>query len=109
MDSPEYPQQNYGNDHVRYPVDVIYTYADGRSKIEFSSEFCAFIGAGPEDGRVDIEDTAKVRIEEFHLRFSPAFQIYIFDEADHSLVISDSSPKMGGRYEVRIKPSIEEP
>ena len=109
QDSPEYPQDNIANDHIRYPVNVVYTWANEQSKIEFLSEFRAFVGSGPDDGTVDIDDTAKVRIEDFHLQFKPAFQKYTYDPADHALLISDTSPKMGGNYTVRIKPNIDEP
>jgi hypothetical protein len=107
--SPEYPEENYCNDHVRYPVNVIYIWKNGRSKITFHTEFCAFIGAGPDEGMVDLDETSKVSVDTFHLRFRPAFQKYSYDRFDHSLVISDTSQKMGGRYEVRITPNIEEP
>lgn len=107
--SPEYPQDNLFNDHIHMPVDVTYTWGNGQSEITFPSVFRCFVGAGPNDGDVDIDDTSKVRIEDFHLRFKAAFQQYTYDRSSHSLVISDTSPKMGGRYEVRIRPNIEEP
>lgn len=107
--SSNYPGENHGNDHVHMPVTVIYEWADGRSRMEFSSEFRAYIGSGPKDGMIDIDDSAKVRIEDFHLRFNPAFQTYRFDKAQKTLSISDTSPKMGGRYCVIIRPAIEEP
>lgn len=108
-DSPEYPRENIANDRVRYPVDVAYTWCNGQSSIEFSSEFQAFIGSGPDDGTINIDDTAKVCSEYFHLQFKPMFQKYTYNSSDHSLIIADSSTKMGGVYEVRIKPNIMEP
>lgn len=108
-ESPEYPKENWGNNVVRYPVNVTYTWGNGKSKIEFKSEFRTFVGAGPDDGRVDIDDTKKVRIEAFHLSFNPAFQKYTYDRVEHALIITASSAKMGGRYAVTIKPDIEEP
>ena len=107
--SPKYPRDNFGNDHVHMSVDVKYTWGNGQSEINYSSEFRAFVGSGPSDGNVDIDDTPKVRIDDFHLSFKAAFQKYFYDASDHALVISDISPKMGGRYEVRIRPNIEEP
>lgn len=107
--SSGYPEDNRFNDHVHIPVKLVYTWGNGQSEIEFSSEFRAFVGAGPNDGDVDIDDTKKVKIEDFHLSFKAAFQKYVYDHSDHALVISDASPKMGGKYEVRIKPNIEEP
>lgn len=107
--SPDYPKDNLFNDSVRYPVDVTYTWENGRSEIEFSSEFRAIVGAGLSDGNIDIADITKVRIEEFHLSFKPAFQEYEYDRSDHSLLVSGESTKMGGKYQLRIKPNIEEP
>ena len=108
-DSPEYPDENFGNDHVQMPAEILYEWADGRSRIEFRSEFRAFVGAGPDDGTIDIDDTAKVRIEDFHLRFKPAFQNYKYNDVEKTLIISDTSPKMGGRYCIVIHPTIREP
>lgn len=108
-ESPEYPKENWGNNVVRYPINVIYTWGNEKSTIVFKSEFRAFVGSGPDDGRVDIDDTKKVSIDDFHLSFNPAFQIYTYDRVDHALIITASSAKMGGRYTVTIKPNIEEP
>jgi len=63
--SAEYPEENYGNNHVRMPVHVLYEWADGYSRIEFVSEFCAFVRSGPDDGMIDIDDISKVRIKDF--------------------------------------------
>lgn len=108
-DSDEYPEQNFGNNIVRMPVSVTYTYAGGRSEINFTTELKIFVSSGPEDGQVDLDDTAKIRIEDFHLRFQPAYQDYSYDEQDHTLTISDSSPKMGGDYRVVITPTLATP
>jgi hypothetical protein len=108
-ESVAYPHKNFGNDRIHMPVDVVYEWGNGKSQVRFSSEFRAFVGSGPADGKVDIDDTSKIRIEDFHLQFSPAFQNYFYDATDKTLIISDSSPKMGGKYWVIIRPSIEEP
>lgn len=107
--SDGYPGENYGNDHVHMPVEVEYTWAGGRSKMTFETTFRAFIGSGPNDGSIDLDDTAKVRIEDFHLNFKPMFQDYQFDDDDNSLTIRDSSAKMGGKYSVKVMPTLEEP
>lgn len=107
--SSEYPNENYGNDHIHMPVDVIYEWGNGKSKIEFSSEFRAYIGSGPNDGDVNIDDTEKVRIEDFHLSFKAAFQKYEYDDDEKSLIISGSSLKMGGSYKIWVRPTILEP
>jgi hypothetical protein len=69
----------------------------------------AFNGSGPDDESIDLDDTAKVRIEDFHLSFKPMFQDYQFEEEDNSLTISAASPKMGGEYSVKVMPTREEP
>ncbi|TPI54203.1 hypothetical protein FJ420_30645 [Mesorhizobium sp. B3-1-3] len=91
------------------PVDVVYEWADGRSRMEFSSILRVIVGSGPRDGDVDIDDTAKVRIEDFHLGFKAAFQKYKYDKTTKNLVVSASSPKMGGAYKVTISPSLQNP
>lgn len=107
--SDEYPHENYGNDHVQMPVEVEYTWAGGRSKMTFETTFRAFIGSGPDDGSIDLDDTAKVKIEDFHLSYKPVFQDYQFDQDDNSLIISASSAKMGGEYSVKVIPTLAEP
>lgn len=108
-DSPEYPSENFGNDRIRYPVNVTYTWGNGQSETTFSSQCYAFVGAGPRDGAIEIDGTEKIRADDFHLGFGPGYQNYVFDQSDKSLVISDKSPKMGGEYQVRIRPNIVEP
>lgn len=107
--SPEYPEKNYGNDVVEYPVIVRYSCVDPKRDRTFATDFRAFIGSGPHDGIIDIGQVTGVSVEKYHLRFNPAFQHYTFDEASGSLVVTGSSPKMGGDYEVTITPSIEYP
>jgi hypothetical protein len=58
---------------------------------------------GFEEGKVSFEETNELPIERFHLDFSPDFQVYSLGE-DGALVISGSSPKMGGKYSVTIRP-----
>lgn len=107
--SEDYPPENFGNNVVHVPVAVHYSWANGRAERTFTSTFRAFIGSGPSDGNVDIDDVNDVEIEEFHLAFKPGYQKYKFSERDHSLTISASSPKMGGRYTVKITPTIGGP
>ncbi|TXN27398.1 hypothetical protein [Methylobacterium sp. WL19] len=108
-DSPDYPIDNMANSTVHYPVDVEYNYDNGRSSKKFHSEMRIYVGAGPDDGRIDIDDTDKVDINSFHLSFNPAFQKYAYEKSDHSLVVTDSSDKMGGKYEVRMTPAMRKP
>ncbi|MDK4738059.1 hypothetical protein PH547_04160 [Rhizobium sp. CNPSo 3464] len=108
-ESPEYPTENRGNDHIHFPIWVIYEWKKGGNhKKGFSSVFRVFVGSGPHDGTVDIDETAAIKITQYHLRFNPAFQKYEYDDGDHTLTISDTSEKMG-QYVVLIAPALEQP
>lgn len=107
--SGEYPEDNSGNNHVWIPIDAVYTWSAARSPLSFRSILRAYVGSGPDDGQIDIDDTEKVTIDNFHLRFQARWQDYRFDESDHALLISGSSDKMGGDYSIRVRPTIEPP
>lgn len=52
----------------------------------------------------DIEiDSEEFPSSKYHIGFSTAWQSYEYDKNAISLIIRDSSPKMGGKYEVEIK------
>lgn len=59
---------------------------------------------GMEDGQVNLGETGILDSDVFHLDFSPAFQTYRLD-GQKRLVVSGSSKKMGGEYEVLITPA----
>jgi hypothetical protein len=107
--SDEYPEENFGNNHIWIPIAAVYTWPISRAPLSFRSTLRAYVGSGPDDGQIDIDDTTKVKIEDFHLRFHARWQDYRYDESDHALVISGSSDKMGGDYSVRVTPTIEPP
>jgi len=107
--SDEYPEDNFGNNHVWIPISAVYIWAAARAPLSFRSTLRAYVGSGPNDGQIDIDDTTKVAIDDFHLRFQARWQDYRYDEGDHTLVISGSSDKMGGDYSIRVMPTIEPP
>lgn len=57
------------------------------------------------DGEIEIYESGGLRSETHHLNFSEKWQEYLFDKSDESLLITGSSPKMGGEYSVRISPN----
>jgi hypothetical protein len=57
---------------------------------------------------IDLEETDRISIDDYHLRFLPAFQTYRFDEGDSALVVTGVS-KRGESYRVTIRPNIAEP
>lgn len=59
---------------------------------------------GREDGQVNLGETGILDSNIFHLDFSPDFQTYRLDD-QKCLVVSGSSQKMGGKYEVSITPA----
>lgn len=107
--SSGYPEDNFGNNHIWLPISAIYTWSAARAPLSFRSKLRAYVGSGPDDGQIDIDDTTKVTIDDFHLRFHARWQDYRYDDSDHALLISGSSDKMGGDYSVRVKPTIEPP
>lgn len=58
---------------------------------------------GIEADRIAIVETDRLHADLVHLDFSPDYQAYDLD-ADKNLVVTGSSPKMGGAYEVVISP-----
>ncbi|TCR04079.1 hypothetical protein [Neorhizobium sp. JUb45] len=107
--SSEYPERNYGNDVVEYPVIVRYSCVDPKRDRTFTTDFRAYVGSGPHDGVIDLDEAAGVSIDYYHLRFNPAFQRYTFDGSSGALIVTGSSSKMGGDYKVSITPAIERP
>lgn len=91
------------------PIVVIYNWTTARSPISFRSKLRAYVGSGPDDGRIDIDDTNKATIDDFHLQFHARWQKYRYDESDSALLISGASDKVGGDYSLRITPTIERP
>ncbi|ETR94496.1 hypothetical protein [Acinetobacter lactucae] len=58
---------------------------------------------GIDFGNIDIDETKKISSENYHLNFTTRFQQYKFDSEDNSLIISGTSAKMQGAYEVKLK------
>jgi hypothetical protein len=107
-ESSEYPEENRGNDRVRYPVRVEYEVPTGGRRTAFETTFTAFVASGPDDGMVDLDETDRVSIDKFHLRFLPAFQVYSFDNVDSTFIVTGIS-KRGESYRVVIRPTIAVP
>ncbi|MTZ13927.1 hypothetical protein GNE00_09270 [Pseudomonas sp. JL972] len=64
---------------------------------------------GIQDGEINIYANGNLQPDTHHLGFSEKWQRYQFDNNDGALVISGNSPKMGGKYSVRISPNGLEP
>ena len=58
---------------------------------------------GMEAGKVSLDETDDLSVDDFHLDFFPRYQTYQLDENDN-LVISGRSEKMQGNYKVEIQP-----
>lgn len=54
-----------------------------------------------EYGRIRIDEGEELNSENVHLDFNPKFQEYIYNE-EGILIIRGNSPKVGGKYEVKI-------
>lgn len=67
------------------------------------------IRKGMQDGDINIFGKSTLQSETHHLGFSARWQTYKFDENDGALVINGDSPKMGGKYSVRLLPTGDKP
>lgn len=108
MESPDYPQENFGNTRVVYPeVEVMYSSGDPVKVQSFTTEMVVLVMSGPDDGCVQLNETSRHRHGgEIHLYFKPEFQRYAYNEADHSLEIYGTSSRTGERYTARIMPQM---
>lgn len=59
---------------------------------------------GYQDGQISLEEAGELVAEEFHLDFTTQYQKYNFSVGDRKLLVSGSSTKMGGKYNVTISP-----
>lgn len=71
-----------------------------KNVVEFS-EIKITMG-GYNGGKVSIEETGELNVDEFHLDFEERFQKYNYDDETKELVVSGKSPKMNGQYTVKI-------
>lgn len=108
-ESSEYPEENRGNDRVYYPVSVVYEWKDCTKSDDFVTDFVAFIGSGPDDGKIDLTEVGSATTSKFHLTFLPSFQSYKFDKVTGAITVSGNSDKMKGGYRVTISPRITHP
>lgn len=64
---------------------------------------------GIQDADIRIYSNGILQLETHHLGFSEKWQRYEFSKKDNALVVTGSSPKMGGKYSVQILPNGLEP
>jgi hypothetical protein len=93
-----------GGSHCWFPVIV--HYETGAKAATVASKVRIFRGSGPNDGRVEIEESGKLTVEDFRLGFKADYQDFRFDSRSGSLIVTGSSPKMGGPYSVTISPQL---
>lgn len=79
---------------------VTYKAGNGSVSAETVVKICM---NGFEEGKISLEESDELPVDRFHLDFSPDFQVYGVGD-DGALVVSGSSPKMGGKYSVTIRP-----
>jgi|GEM_PF-1411502 len=94
-------QQNLG---LMFRAQVHYT-SPKATAVEQTDVRIALSGYGS-DGAIDIFESGDLVTETFHLGMAPAFGTYKLDKATGSLSVTNSSPKMGGTFTVRILPLV---
>lgn len=88
---------------LRFKAQVSYD-SPRRSIVQTTDVRIALRGYGT-DGQIDIDETPRMDVDDFHLRANAAFGRYQLDEDSGELVVSGDSPeKMGGKYSIRILP-----
>lgn len=56
------------------------------------------------DGQLDIFDSARLNVQNFHLQISPSWGNYKLNKTTGELVYKGDSDKMGGEYTIRVLP-----
>jgi hypothetical protein len=56
------------------------------------------------DGMIDITETGRMTVDDYHLRIVAAFGEYKLNPSSGELIVSNVSAKMGGNYSIRILP-----
>lgn len=80
-------------------------YVSPRQGTQIETLDVKIIRNGNEDGRISIDEGNTLNAATHHLDFSADYQKYRFDESAKALVVSGTSPKMGGSYTVSLLPS----
>lgn len=74
-----------------------------RSILEHADVRICLTGYGT-DGTIDIFDTPKMTVDDYHLQFVAAFGEYKLNSSTGELIVSNESAKMGGNFSVQILP-----
>ncbi|MBI1237582.1 MAG: hypothetical protein GC188_12940 [Alphaproteobacteria bacterium] len=90
-----------GNQSVRFKSTV--SYKTQNLQVQDNNIVSVNLNAW-HDGDIEIMDGDVLNAELVHMGFTESYQTYEYDSATEELVISGSSPKAGGKYEVRLKP-----
>ncbi|MBB3411911.1 hypothetical protein FHT87_005878 [Rhizobium sp. BK316] len=107
--SPTNPRRNAGNTTIIYPVSLIYESQDRSVKMAVTTELTAYIGSGPDDGKLSLKETDELTSDSYHLDFLARFQRFKFVSSSSSLEVTGNSSKMGGDYLVTITPTLQKP
>ena len=86
-------------------ISTIVEYEAKRRSIKERTRVVIHRYAGPDDGKISLDERGKLVVEKYHLDFHPRWQAYSFIPADKSLRITGESDKMGGAYAVNLTPT----
>ena len=104
--SDNFQSNNVGN--LFFRANIIYTSV----KFGVESHDCSvqiILSSGITDGNIEIYSSDSLQAETHHLGFMQNYSSYQFDQKESAIVILGKSPKMGGKYSVRIVPNGKEP
>ena len=88
---------NYGN--ATFNGKIRYEF---RGQVLLSNTIVKIIRNGYDDGKISLTETDELNINFLHLDFTPDYQKYQYNSDEHSLNIIGSSPKMSGKYSIKI-------
>ena len=73
-----------------------------KGQILLSNTIIKIIRNGYDDGKISLSENDELNINFLHLDFTPDYQEYSYNSNEHSLNIIGSSPKMSGKYSIKI-------
>jgi roadblock/LC7 domain-containing protein len=86
-------------------------HGDFRILVEYKSSLrnvteittATFIRNGYNDGEIKLAENGELNSDNYHMDFTPSYQVYAFNSEECALIITGSSGKMGGNYKVKLK------
>ncbi|HAT5005861.1 TPA: hypothetical protein I9749_004595 [Serratia marcescens] len=99
MDTHQLQSDQFG--HLKFEAFVEYQ-SPSRNAVEVTN--VKILRNGYDDGTIKLHEEGDLVADDYHLDFTPQYQNYSFSINDGNLIITGTSAKMGGKYNVTISP-----